>query len=167
MVIVGEQPGDREDVAGRPFVGPAGALLDEALREAGIDREDVYVTNAVKHFKWKPRGKRRMHQRPTQTEVNACKPWLEAELAVIRPRVIVCLGATPAQAFFGSSFRITAEFGRAIVGPQHRVFVMGYHPAAILRMPTHEARQTARSALVSALKLAKSLHDGRSRGVSV
>jgi len=107
LLMIGEQPGDQEDLQGRPFVGPAGRLLDECLVEAGIDREDVYLTNAVKHFKWKPQGKRRLHAKPTVREIKACRPWLDAELEIIRPAVVVCLGATAAQALLGTSFRLT------------------------------------------------------------
>ena len=110
-MLVGEQPGDREDVEGRPFVGPAGRLLDEALEEAGIDRSLAYVTNVVKHFKWTPRGKRRIHQKPNWGEIAACRPWLDAELAVVRPAVLVCLGATAAQALLGRQFRVTRQRG--------------------------------------------------------
>jgi DNA polymerase len=117
VVFVGEQPGDREDLAGRPFVGPAGKLLDEALTGAGIDRDAVYVTNAVKHFKWRPVGKRRLHQKPSAREIAACRPWLDAELQLIHPAVVVALGATAAQALMGPAFRVTRERGRAIQVP--------------------------------------------------
>ena len=112
MMLVGEQPGDYEDVAGKPFVGPAGKIMDRALEEAGIDRSQVYVTNAVKHFKWEPRGKRRIHQKPNSREIAACRPWLEAELRLVEPKLLVCLGATAAQAVFGPSFRVTRERGK-------------------------------------------------------
>src|SRR5512132_4139644 len=111
VVLVGEQPGDREDLAGKPFVGPAGKLLDRCLEEAGIDRGDAYVTNVVKHFKWEPRGRKRIHQKPNSLEIAACRPWLDAELSVVRPRVLVCLGATAAQALLGASFRVTKSRG--------------------------------------------------------
>ena len=111
-MLVGEQPGDYEDVAGKPFVGPAGKIMDQALEEAGIDRSHVYVTNAVKHFKWEPRGKRRIHKKPNSREIAACRPWLEAELRLVKPTLLVCLGATAAQAIFGPSFRVTQQFTR-------------------------------------------------------
>ena len=117
MVLLGEQPGDQEDVAGRPFVGPAGKLLDRALEEAGIDRSTVYVTNTVKHFKWEPRGKRRLHQKPNAREIAACRPWLEAELRIVKPRILVCLGATAAQAIFGPKFRVTQQRGVLLESP--------------------------------------------------
>src|ERR1700720_4329094 len=114
MMLVGEQPGDYEDVAGKPFVGPAGKIMDRALKEAGIDRSKVYVTNAVKHFKWEPRGKRRIHQKPNSREIAACRPWLEAELQLVRPKVLICLGATAAQSIFGPAFRVTRDRGKAL-----------------------------------------------------
>src|SRR6476620_10446528 len=114
MLMIGEQPGDYEDVAGKPFVGPAGKILDRALEEAGIDRREVYVTNTVKHFKWEPRGKRRIHKKPNSREIAACRPWLEAELRVVRPGLLVCMGATAAQAVFGPSFRVTRERGKVL-----------------------------------------------------
>jgi uracil-DNA glycosylase family protein len=111
LMLVGEQPGDKEDLAGRPFVGPAGRILDQALEEAGIDRTNVYVTNAVKHFKWEPRGKRRLHKRPDAVEVAACRPWLDKEIELVKPRVVVCLGATAAQSLLGRSFKVTKQRG--------------------------------------------------------
>ncbi len=114
VIFVGEQPGDKEDLAGRPFVGPAGWLLDKCLAEAGIDRKLVYVTNVVKHFKWEPRGKRRIHKKPNAIEIAACRPWLDAEIAVVKPKVIVCLGATAAQALLGKSFRVTQQRGKLL-----------------------------------------------------
>lgn len=146
IIFIGEQPGDREDLEGRPFVGPAGKLLDRALEEAGIDRNFVYVTNVVKHFKWKPRGKRRIHEKPGTKEVDACIPWLDAEIAVIRPEIIVCLGATAAQALLGKEFRVTKERGKWIEteggGPR---IIATIHPSAILRARTedreHEYRE--------------------------
>jgi len=157
IFIVGEQPGDREDVEGRPFVGPAGAVLDAALARANVSRVETYVTNAVKHFKWSPRGKRRMHTKPDTREVGACRPWLDAELRAVGPRVVVCLGATAAQAFLGSRFRITAAFGQTLEGPGGIPLVVTYHPSAILRMQTHEEREAGRAALVAALARAKAL----------
>src|SRR3954453_17352297 len=116
-MLIGEQPGDQEDLAGKPFVGPAGKILDRALEEAGIDRSKVYVTNVVKHFKWEPRGKRRIHQKPNSREIAACRPWMEAELRLVRPKILVCLGATAAQALFGPSFRVTRERGKVLSSP--------------------------------------------------
>ena len=133
VVFVGEQPGDREDIEGRPFVGPAGKLFDEALVEAGIDRSQVYVTNVVKHFKWKPQGKRRIHQKPNWREISACRPWLDAELAVLKPRVLVCLGATAAQALFGRDFRVSRQRGELVASPLAPKAIATVHPSAILR----------------------------------
>lgn len=140
VVLVGEQPGDREDREGRPFVGPAGALLDRALAEAGIDRRQVYVTNAVKHFKWQARGKRRIHARPSASELRACRPWLEAELLALAPEVVVCLGATAAQALLGSGFKVTRERGRFVASPLGPVVLPTVHPASLLRAPDPETR---------------------------
>jgi DNA polymerase len=133
-MLVGEQPGDREDVEGRPFVGPAGRLLDRALERAGIDRDQVYVTNVVKHFKWRPRGKRRIHQKPNAEEIGACRPWLESELAAVEPRVLVCLGATAAQALLGRTFRVTRQRGEFVDSPLAPLVTATIHPSAILRM---------------------------------
>jgi DNA polymerase len=133
LVFVGEQPGDREDIEGRPFVGPAGRLFDEALVEAGIDRSQVYVTNVVKHFKWKPQGKRRIHQKPNWREISACRPWLDAELAVLKPRVLVCLGATAAQALFGRDFRVSRQRGELVDSPLAPKAIATVHPSSILR----------------------------------
>jgi uracil-DNA glycosylase family protein len=145
VMLVGEQPGDKEDLAGRPFVGPAGRVLDEALDEAGIDRDDVYVTNAVKHFKWKARGKRRIHDKPNAAELAACRPWLDAELAAVRPRVVVPLGATAAQALLGRAFRVTQQRGRVLEETGIARFVVAtIHPSAILRAPDEAARQQMR-----------------------
>jgi DNA polymerase len=136
VMLVGEQPGDVEDKTGRPFVGPAGKLLDRALAEAGIDRETAYVTNTVKHFKWVPRGKRRMHAKPAAPEIAACRPWLDAELAVVRPFALVLLGATAAQAVLGASFRVTQQRGEILKGRTFAPIVMAtIHPSAILRAP--------------------------------
>ncbi len=154
LMLVGEQPGDREDVEGRPFVGPAGKLLDEALSAAGLDRASVYVTNAVKHFKFLPRGKRRLHQRPRAGEVIACRAWLDAELRVVEPRVIVCLGNTAAQSFVGSRFNLQRYRGRKFRSPWADVWVATYHPAAILRMPGPSARAAAFAELVNDLAAA-------------
>jgi uracil-DNA glycosylase family protein len=154
LLLVGEQPGDREDLAGRPFVGPAGRLLDEALDEAGIDRGDAYVTNAVKHFKWEPRGKRRIHQKPNRAEIEACRPWLTAELRVVRPEVLVCLGATAAQALLGKSVRVTRDRGRALETDLAPVAFATIHPSAILRAPDDASRRAERAAFVDDLRVA-------------
>ena len=133
VVFVGEQPGDQEDLEGRPFVGPAGKLLDQALEEAGIDREQVYVTNVVKHFKWKSQGKRRIHQKPNWKEIGACRPWLDAEVAVLKPRVLVCLGATAAQALLGRDFRVSRQRGELVESPLAEKTIATVHPSSILR----------------------------------
>jgi len=140
VMLVGEQPGHEEDLAGRPFVGPAGKLLDRALAAAGIDRGDVHVTNVVKHFKWEPRGKRRIHAKPNQAEITACLPWLQAELDVIKPEAVVCLGATAAQALLGPRFRVTKERGTWVTAPWAERVLATVHPSAILRAPDDEAR---------------------------
>jgi uracil-DNA glycosylase len=132
-MFVGEQPGDQEDRAGRPFVGPAGKLFDEALEDAGIDRTQVYVTNAVKHFKWRARGKRRIHQKPNWSEIAACRPWLESELAAVEPRVLVCLGATAAQALLGRQFRVTQQRGKPVDSDLAEHVLATVHPSSILR----------------------------------
>src|SRR5213082_12464 len=141
MMLVGEQPGDYEDVAGKPFVGPAGKIMDRALEEAGIDRKEVYVTNAVKHFKWEPRGKRRIHQKPNSREIAACRPWLEAELRLVKPKLLVCLGATAAQAIFGPSFRVTRERGKVLSAKFAPRVLATVHPSSLLRQPDEESRQ--------------------------
>jgi uracil-DNA glycosylase family protein len=133
VVFVGEQPGDREDVEGRPYVGPAGQLFDQALEEAGIDRSKVYVTNVVKHFKWKPQGKRRIHQKPNWREIAACRPWLDAEVELLRPRVLVCLGATAAQALLGRDFRVSRQRGELVDSPLAPKTIATVHPSSILR----------------------------------
>lgn len=155
VLMLGEQPGDQEDLAGHPFVGPAGRVLDRALTEAGIDRELVFVTNAVKHFKWKPRGKRRIHAGPTAGEVRACKPWLIAEVMAVKPRLIVCLGATAARSLLGPKFRITVDHGRIHdheLGPRVMATI---HPSAVLRMPEKAEREAAFAGLVADLAAAK------------
>jgi DNA polymerase len=157
IVFVGEQPGDKEDLAGRPFVGPAGQVLDEALEAAGIDRSLAYVTNAVKHFKWTARGKRRIHQKPNAAEVAACRPWLEAELAVIQPRVLVVLGATAAQALLGRQFRVTKQRGVPVESGLAPHVVATVHPSSILRQETDEDRAAAMEALVADLKVVAKL----------
>jgi uracil-DNA glycosylase family protein len=138
VMLVGEQPGDKEDLAGQPFVGPAGQLLDDALEEAGIDRSRAYVTNAVKHFKWQARGKRRIHAKPAWAEVAACRPWLDAELKVVKPEVLVCLGATASQALLGRQFRVTRERGRPIASDLAPNVVATIHPSAVLRADDRE-----------------------------
>ena len=147
LVLVGEQPGDKEDRTGRPFVGPAGRVLDEALETAGIPRDQVYVTNAVKHFKFRMRGKRRLHEKPTQYEMRACRPWLEHELQLIAPEILVLLGATAAQSLLGSSFRITRHRGEVLDTPWARWTFATVHPSSVLRIPDADARQAARDAL--------------------
>ena len=151
VVLVGEQPGDREDLAGRPFVGPAGALLDRALADAGIDRSEVYVTNAVKHFKFEERGKRRIHKKPSSAEIIACKPWLEAELAIVRPSLIVCLGATAAHSVIGPYHRLLKERGRFFPCPSAKVVTATVHPSAILRSPDRAQRRADYKAFVKDL----------------
>jgi uracil-DNA glycosylase family protein len=154
LLLVGEQPGDKEDLAGRPFVGPAGRLLDEALGEAGIERADAYVTNAVKHFKWQPRGQRRIHQKPNWSEIAACRPWVEAELAVVQPRVLVCLGATAAQALLGRDVRVTRDRGRPLESTLAPVALATVHPSSILRAPDDESRRRERALFVDDLRVA-------------
>src|ERR1700737_1635054 len=140
IMFVGEQPGDQEDRAGHPFVGPAGKLLNEALAEAGIDRTKVYVTNVVKHFKWEPRGKRRIHKKPSPAEIAACRPWLDAEIAVLEPKVIVCLGALAAQALLGKDFRVTQRRGEFVESPLAPFVMATVHPSSILRAPDERTR---------------------------
>jgi DNA polymerase len=155
LMLVGEQPGDREDVEGRPFVGPAGQLLDRALAEAGIDRALVYVTNVVKHFKWTPRGKRRIHQKPNAEEVAACRPWLEQEVEAVGPEVLACLGATAAQALLGRTFRVTKERGRLReleLGSTTLMVTATVHPSSILRAPDDETRSREFGAFVADLE---------------
>lgn len=152
VMFVGEQPGDREDIEGKPFVGPAGRVLDEALDEAGIDRGQVYITNAVKHFKWKPQGKRRLHQKPNAAEINACRPWLEAEIGVIKPQFLVLLGATAAQALLGREFRVTQQRGQFLERPGLPLTMTTVHPSSILRAPDEESRVLEMRAFVQDLK---------------
>ena len=152
VMLVGEQPGDAEDVAGHPFVGPAGTLLDRALEEAGIDRRLVYVTNVVKHFKWEPRGKRRIHAKPNASEVNACRPWLEAEISLVRPRVLVCLGATAAQALLGRSFKVSQQRGEFVSSTLAPLTTATVHPSSILRAPDEVARREEMRRFVADLK---------------
>lgn len=153
-MFVGEQPGDQEDLAGKPFVGPAGQLLSSAMEQAGIPRDEVYVTNAVKHFKFVPRGKRRIHSKPSAREVAACRPWLEAEIKVVRPQAIVCLGATAAQSMLGNKFRLTQHRGEALRDtPWAAVVFTTVHPSSLLRIPDHDARQRAREQFIDDLKV--------------
>jgi uracil-DNA glycosylase len=152
VLFIGEQPGNEEDLEGRPFVGPAGKLLDKALVEAGIDRGEVYVTNAVKHFKWVRQGKRRIHKKPRLSEIAACKPWLQAEIDVIKPRVIVCLGASAAQTLLGSDFRVTQRRGEFIESPLAPYVMATVHPSSILRAPDDETRREERARLVADFK---------------
>src|SRR5438093_6378183 len=153
LVLVGEQPGDQEDKAGKPFVGPAGRILDEALEEAGIDRSATYVTNAVKHFKWEARGKRRIHAKPNWTELAACRPWLDAELAVVSPRVLVCLGATAAQSLLGKQFRVTQHRGEWVESELAEHVTATIHPSAILRQRDDESRRRELAAFVDDLRI--------------
>ena len=162
VMLVGEQPGDKEDLAGHPFVGPAGRVLDEALEAAGIDRGSAYVTNAVKHFKWEARGKRRIHAKPSWSEVAACRPWLDAELEAVRPRVLVCLGATAAQALLGRDFRVTRQRGTWVESDLAEHVTATIHPSAILRQRTEEERHAEMKRFVADLQLVKSVLDGRS-----
>jgi DNA polymerase len=144
LMLIGEQPGDKEDLSGHPFVGPAGALLDETLAAAGVERSKVYVTNVVKHFKWEPRGKRRIHKKPNAVEIQACRPWLELELQLVRPRAIVCLGATAAQAIIGPKFRVSVDRGKLVASVLAPLVTATVHPSSILRAPTDEARREGR-----------------------
>ena len=162
ILFVGEQPGDQEDLAGRPFVGPAGRLLDACMEEAGIDRSTAYVTNAVKHFKGEPRGKRRIHKKPTMREVAACRPWLNAEIEAVGPRLIVCLGATAAQSLLGSSFRVTQDRGKTIEVKGYPPIMATVHPSSILRAQTEEDRESERRLFVADLvTAAKFLHNSQ------
>jgi uracil-DNA glycosylase len=160
VMLVGEQPGDQEDLAGRPFVGPAGRLLDEALEEAGIDRRAAYVTNVVKHFKWEPRGKRRIHAKPSWTETVACRPWLDEELAVVSPRVLVCLGATAAQSLLGRDFRVSRQRGELVDSPLAPHVLATVHPSSILRQRDEASRHAEMAAFVEDLKVAAAVLDG-------
>jgi DNA polymerase len=164
VLFVGEQPGDAEDKAGAPFVGPAGRLLDSALVAAGIDRRLAYVTNVVKHFKWEPRGKRRMHKKPNQVEIDACRPWLEAELAVVRPTVLVCLGSTAAQALLGRGFRVTLERGRLVASPLAPYVLATVHPSSILRAPDDDTRHAEMERFVADLSRIPRLLEAHAHG---
>jgi DNA polymerase len=161
VMLVGEQPGNEEDLAGRPFVGPAGRLLDRALDEAGIDRAQAYITNVVKHFKWEPRGKRRIHAKPNAVEIAACRPWLEAELELVKPRVLVCLGATAAQALLGRQFRVTQQRGRFVESPLAAYVLATVHPSSILRAPDPETRHSEMARFVEDLRPAAAVLSAR------
>ena len=154
LMLVGEQPGDQEDQAGKPFVGPAGKILDRALEEAGIDRTKVYVTNTVKHFKWEPRGKRRIHKKPNSREIAACRPWLEAELRAVNPGLLVCMGATAAQALFGPKFRVTRERGKVLESELAPKVVATVHPSSLLRQPDEESREREYKLFLADLRVA-------------
>ena len=162
VMLVGEQPGDQEDLAGKPFVGPAGRLLDQALEEAGIDRRQAYVTNVVKHFKWQPRGKRRIHQKPNWAEMAACRPWLDAELEVVGPDVVVCLGATAAQALIGRDFRVSRQRGELVDSPLAHYVLATVHPSSILRQRDDASREAEYAAFVEDLRVVPPLLNGRS-----
>ena len=153
-MMVGEQPGDYEDVAGKPFVGPAGKIMDRALDEAGIDRSQIYVTNAVKHFKWEPRGKRRIHQKPNSREIAACRPWLEAELRIVKPNLVVAMGATAAQTIFGPGFRVTRERGKILSSKLAPKVLATVHPSSLLRQPDEESREREYKHFVADLRAA-------------
>jgi DNA polymerase len=161
VMMVGEQPGDKEDIAGRPFVGPAGAVLDKALAAAGIAREDVYVTNIVKHFKWEPRGKRRLHKKPNSIQINACRPWLEAEIRVVKPQVVVLLGATAAQGILGRDFRVTQHRGEWVKSEIAPYVLATVHPSSILRAPDDDARHEEMRKFIADLKVVAQQLRGR------
>ena len=152
VMLVGEQPGDQEDLQGRPFVGPAGKVLEKALEVAGIDRDDVYVTNAVKHFKWEPRGKRRIHKKPNGMQIAACRPWFDVELEAVKPRIVVCLGATAAQALLGRKFRVTQDRGKVLSLGGLSIFAT-VHPSSILRAPDNESRHAEMAHFIADLHI--------------
>jgi DNA polymerase len=153
-MLIGEQPGDQEDLSGHPFVGPAGRLLDKALEDAGIDRDTVYVTNVVKHFKWEPRGKKRIHKRPNSGEIAACRPWLDTEIVLVRPDVIVCLGATAAQALLGRAFKVTTSRGRRVESALAPFVMATVHPSSLLRAPDDDTRRRETRRFVADLRVA-------------
>lgn len=153
LMLVGEQPGDQEDLSGHPFVGPAGKLLDKALADAGIDRSSVYLTNVVKHFKWEPRGKRRIHKKPRASEIAACRPWLDTEIALVRPKAIVCLGATAAQALLGATFKVTAHRGTFIESTLAPLVLATVHPSSLLRAPDADTRRREIERFIDDLRL--------------
>jgi len=152
VMFIGEQPGNAEDLKGRPFVGPAGGLLDKALEEAGIDRTKVYVTNVVKHFKWEPRGKKRIHKKPNAAEITACRPWLHAEINLIHPRVIICLGSTAAQAILGPKFKVSTQRGTFVQSPLAPFVTATVHPSSILRAPSDDRRHEEMARFIADLK---------------
>jgi len=160
LMLLGEQPGDQEDLAGKPFVGPAGKLLDRALEQAGIKRDKVYVTNAVKHFKWEPRGKRRIHQKPNSREIAACRLWLDAELEVVRPKLLVCLGATAAQSILGPTFRVTRERGKVVRSSMAPRVLATVHPSSLLRQPDEASREREYAHFVADLRAARKAAEG-------
>ncbi len=162
VMFIGEQPGDKEDLLGKPFVGPAGKLLDKCLEAAGVNRKEVYVTNAVKHFKWEPRGKRRIHKKPNAIEITACRPWLDAEIAVVQPQVIVCLGATAAQALLGRDFRVSERRGQFVSSPLAPYVMATVHPSSMLRAPDDETRHREIERFTDDLRLiARALRERR------
>jgi DNA polymerase len=156
MMLVGEQPGDHEDIEGKPFVGPAGRLLDRAFEEVGIDRRSVYLTNAVKHFRWTRRGKRRLHEKPNAQQIRACRPWLESEIAVVKPRILVLLGATAAQSVMGPSFRVSRQRGEVLASPLGVPVLATVHPSSILRATDGASRDVAMASFVADLRVAAS-----------
>jgi DNA polymerase len=164
-MFVGEQPGDKEDLAGHPFVGPAGRLLDQCLQEAGIERNQVYVTNVVKHFNWEPaeRGKRRIHKKPSTSEIAACRPWLDAEIRLVKPQIIVCLGATAAQSLLGKTFSVTRQRGQLVDSPLAPNVIATVHPSSILRARDESDRQVQTREFVADLKKVASLLQARKR----
>src|SRR5690348_5522623 len=153
VMLIGEQPGNEEDLSGKPFVGPAGRLLDQALEDAGIDRRETYVTNVVKHFKWEPRGKRRIHKKPNSAEITACRPWLEAEIATVKPEMIVCLGATAAQTLLGKDFRVSKQRGVLVPSPLAKFVMATVHPSSILRAADEESRREEMRHFIDDLKI--------------
>ncbi|MGN6202944.1 MAG: UdgX family uracil-DNA binding protein [Solirubrobacterales bacterium] len=163
LMLVGEQPGDKEDKEGEPFVGPAGRLLDKALAEAGIDRSEAYVTNAVKHFKWRPRGNRRLHQTPRVGEIEACKPWLEAEAQAVEPEALLAMGATAARSLFGTKVKVTKDRGKRLESPLAPVAAVTIHPSALLRLRDHDEREAEFSAFVADLEGVAAALDGAAR----
>jgi uracil-DNA glycosylase family protein len=163
LMLVGEQPGDKEDLEGEPFIGPAGRLLDRALEEAGIDRGEAYVTNAVKHFKWRPKGKRRLHQTPRAGEIEACKPWLRAEVEAVQPRALLAMGATAARSLFGPRVKVTKDRGKPLESPLAPAAAVTVHPSAILRLRDHDEREAELAAFVADLEAIASALQGAGR----
>ena len=162
VMMVGEQPGDQEDLQGRPFVGPAGRVLDKALEAAGIARDDVYVTNVVKHFKWEPRGKRRIHKKPSGMQIAACRPWFDEEVKAVKPKVIVCLGATAAQALIGRDFKVTKSRGK-LISTAETPIIATVHPSSILRAPDEDSRHAEMARFVDDLRVVASQIEGRKK----